>query len=111
MPEPVAGARQAQPLIQQMRRLPPVGYLSLCDHVVAAMAKDAGITRLIHSAAGQTGNLRIGTGPRGNYIHAGMGGLYYRQTLMAPKRGRSRAGASLPAMHESGHKSRDCGDL
>jgi Protein of unknown function (DUF4236) len=25
--------------------------------------------------------LRIGTGPRGNYIHAGRGGLYYRKTL------------------------------
>ncbi|TIV47661.1 MAG: DUF4236 domain-containing protein [Mesorhizobium sp.] len=25
--------------------------------------------------------LRIGTGPRGHYIHAGVGGLYYRGTL------------------------------
>src|SRR3954462_7796950 len=25
--------------------------------------------------------LRIGFGPRGNYIHAGRGGLYYRATL------------------------------
>ncbi len=25
--------------------------------------------------------LRVGTGPRGNYIHMGRGGLYYRQTL------------------------------
>lgn len=25
--------------------------------------------------------LRIGTGPRGHYIHAGVGGLYYRATL------------------------------
>src|SRR5438067_9793741 len=24
---------------------------------------------------------RVGTGPRGNYIHAGRGGLYYRSTL------------------------------
>lgn len=24
---------------------------------------------------------RIGTGPRGNYVHLGRGGLYYRQTL------------------------------
>lgn len=27
--------------------------------------------------------LRIGTGPRGNYIHMGRGGLYYRKTLPA----------------------------
>src|SRR5206468_5934049 len=25
--------------------------------------------------------LRIGTGPRGNYIHAGRGGIYYRKTF------------------------------
>ena len=25
--------------------------------------------------------LRFGTGPRGNYIHMGRGGFYYRQTL------------------------------
>jgi len=25
--------------------------------------------------------LRVGTGPRGNYVHMGMGGLYYRATL------------------------------
>lgn len=25
--------------------------------------------------------LRIGTGPRGTYVHMGRGGLYYRQTL------------------------------
>src|SRR5687768_11584484 len=25
--------------------------------------------------------LRVGTGPRGNYIHMGKGGLYYRQSL------------------------------
>ncbi|PBC04276.1 hypothetical protein CK220_11720 [Mesorhizobium sp. WSM3860] len=32
--------------------------------------------------------LRIGTGPRGHYIHAGVGGLYYRGTLgkAGPKR-------------------------
>jgi hypothetical protein len=29
---------------------------------------------------------RVGTGPRGNYIHAGMGGLYYRQTLGSNRR-------------------------
>ena len=25
--------------------------------------------------------LRVGTGPKGNYIHMGRGGFYYRQTL------------------------------
>ena len=34
-------------------------------------------------SAGVTG-FRIGTGPRGNYIHMGRGGLYYRTTL-SPK--------------------------
>jgi hypothetical protein len=29
--------------------------------------------------------LRIGTGPRGNYIHAGRGGIYYRKTLPSKK--------------------------
>jgi len=29
--------------------------------------------------------LRIGTGPRGNYIHAGRGGFYYRKTFSAGK--------------------------
>ena len=27
---------------------------------------------------------RVGTGPRGNYIHIGKGGLYYRKTLSSP---------------------------
>src|SRR4051812_30396921 len=31
-------------------------------------------------SAGITG-FRIGTGPRGNYVHMGRGGLYYRKTL------------------------------
>ncbi len=30
--------------------------------------------------------LRIGTGPRGNYIHVGGGGLYYRRTLPSERR-------------------------
>ena len=25
--------------------------------------------------------LRVGTGPRGNYVHMGRGGIYFRQTL------------------------------
>ena len=28
--------------------------------------------------------LRIGSGPRGKYIHAGRGGLYFRQSLSSP---------------------------
>ena len=28
--------------------------------------------------------LRVGTGPRGTYVHMGRGGLYYRQTLSSP---------------------------
>lgn len=38
--------------------------------------------------------LRIGTGPRGHYIHAGRGGLYYRATL--GNAGRSRSAAAFP---------------
>ncbi len=34
--------------------------------------------------------LRIGTGPRGNYIHAGRGGIYYRKTFSAGKTRSSR---------------------
>src|SRR5690349_8170946 len=34
---------------------------------------------------------RIGTGPRGNYVHMGTGGLYYRRTL--PSWGNSPAAA------------------
>lgn len=40
--------------------------------------------------------LRIGTGPRGHYIHAGRGGLYYRATL--GNAGRSRQSA-VPQQH------------
>ena len=36
--------------------------------------------------------LRVGTGPRGNYIHMGRGGFYYRQTL--PSNGSAPAIAS-----------------
>ncbi|AVH41896.1 DUF4236 domain-containing protein [Agrobacterium tumefaciens] len=38
--------------------------------------------------------LRIGTGPRGHYIHAGRGGLYYRATL--GNAGRSRSSGVAP---------------
>ncbi|MCS3442159.1 DUF4236 domain-containing protein [Microbacterium phyllosphaerae] len=30
---------------------------------------------------------RVGTGPRGNYVHMGRGGVYYRASLGAPARG------------------------
>jgi len=30
--------------------------------------------------------LRIGSGPRGTYVHMGRGGLYYRQTLSSPNK-------------------------
>ena len=32
---------------------------------------------------------RIGTGPRGNYVHAGRGGVYYRKTLGRGRRARA----------------------
>ncbi|KAA3448364.1 hypothetical protein C7I87_21815 [Mesorhizobium sp. SARCC-RB16n] len=35
--------------------------------------------------------LRIGTGPRGHYIHAGVGGLYYRGTPARKRVSNSRA--------------------
>lgn len=38
--------------------------------------------------------LRIGTGPRGHYIHAGSGGLYYRATI--GKAGANKAAHSSP---------------
>jgi hypothetical protein len=31
---------------------------------------------------------RIGSGPRGNYVHMGRGGLYYRASLGGPRKGR-----------------------
>ncbi|MCG8910279.1 DUF4236 domain-containing protein [Pseudomonas sp. DP-17] len=42
--------------------------------------------------------LRVGTGPRGNYIHMGRGGLYYRQTLSPAAPAATRAKPTrLPA--------------
>src|SRR5580704_13100305 len=32
---------------------------------------------------------RVGTGPRGNYVHMGRGGLYYRATLPSSNSGRA----------------------
>jgi hypothetical protein len=40
--------------------------------------------------------LRIGTGPRGNYIHAGRGGIYYRKTLSPGRTLSSGAGQPSP---------------
>ena len=37
---------------------------------------------------------RIGTGPRGNYVHMGLGGLYFRQTLPNPNNRRTPSEAS-----------------
>jgi hypothetical protein len=39
---------------------------------------------------------RIGTGPRGNYIHAGRGGVYYRATLGGKRGSGSRAPSPPP---------------
>ena len=48
---------------------------------------------------------RVGTGPRGTYVHMGRGGLYYRQTLSAPARrrrqthtGQTEDSYSIPAV-------------
>ena len=35
--------------------------------------------------------LRFGTGPRGNYVHMGRGGLYYRKTLPSGSSGKNEA--------------------
>lgn len=42
--------------------------------------------------------LRFGTGPRGNYVHMGRGGLYYRQSL-----GNSRSPNTPSPVRETGH--------
>jgi hypothetical protein len=44
--------------------------------------------------------LRFGTGPRGNYVHMGRGGLYYRQTLPSGASGRNQAPNS-PELQQS----------
>lgn len=53
--------------------------------------------------------LRIGTGPRGHYIHAGRGGLYYRATL--GKAGRSRPSAAERPLSPSPQMTFDDGDV
>ena len=62
---------------------------------------------------------RIGTGPRGSYVHLGTGGIYYRQSLGPPagrRRGPGPAGWSPaaspptgPAMREPEHGMRPLG--
>lgn len=52
--------------------------------------------------------LRLGTGPRGNYVHMGRGGLYFRKSLNSP-RGRAASGSNItpPLPHPnktSGHE-------
>lgn len=34
--------------------------------------------------SGGVKGLRLGSGPRGNYIHMGLGGIYYRKTISSP---------------------------
>lgn len=53
--------------------------------------------------------LRIGTGPRGHYIHAGRGGLYYRATL--GNAGRGGQSAVLPNQLISPSVTFDNGDV
>ncbi|UFH60475.1 DUF4236 domain-containing protein [Sulfurovum mangrovi] len=50
-------------------------------------------------SAGITG-FRVGTGPRGNYVHMGRGGLYYRQTLPSSGSNTSDGNSSHPELHE-----------
>jgi hypothetical protein len=44
---------------------------------------------------------RVGTGPRGNYVHMGRGGVYYRATL----NGRAAPAAQRPAQSYPAHDS------
>ena len=53
--------------------------------------------------------LRIGTGPRGHYIHAGRGGLYYRATLS--NAGRDRHSQTPPQQSPSLRPTFDADDV
>ena len=44
--------------------------------------------------------LRFGTGPRGNYVHMGSGGLYYRKTLPSGSTGRNQT-TNSPELQQS----------
>lgn len=48
-------------------------------------------------SAGVTG-FRVGTGPRGSYVHAGRGGIYFRQRLSGPSERREPARVSVTPM-------------
>ena len=50
---------------------------------------------------------RVGTGPRGNYVHMGRGGIYYRQTL--PGLDSRRIPSEGPAEQSSGIDFKDIG--
>ena len=45
---------------------------------------------------------RIGSGPRGNYIHMGRGGLYFRQSLDSPRRLPSPSGSGMGSPVDAG---------
>jgi hypothetical protein len=49
---------------------------------------------------------RIGVGPRGTYVHAGRGGLYYRQTLAPPSTSARRENSEnvLQSRHQGGFR-------
>lgn len=55
-------------------------------------------------SAGITG-FRIGTGPRGHYVHAGRGGLYYRSSLGGAG-GSPRSAPPQPQQHTPGNQPR-----
>src|SRR5438477_1267453 len=43
---------------------------------------------------------RVGTGPRGNYVHAGRGGIYYRKTFGRGSRGAPNVRSLAPPLVE-----------
>ena len=43
---------------------------------------------------------RLGTGPRGNYVHIGRGGLYYRKTFLSGTDGRNQK-PNTPELQQS----------
>jgi len=50
-------------------------------------------------SAGVTG-LRVGTGPRGNYVHVGRGGIYFRKSI--PSANTNGSSSPQPAAHHGG---------
>src|SRR5438128_242619 len=47
--------------------------------------------------------LRVGTGPRGNYVHVGRHGVYYRQTLPPIATPRSKPAVAPPPIPSGTH--------